>query len=314
MLLHFESVIVEMNLAEEQCVEDLADLLYDFLPGSGNSRTAFPIAATMVQVEDFWIGGSKRPAIVQLLSSTLSHRRHKFTPLILAIVRLSMTWRRGKGNPLTRQEIESLNTLLLRLSFKIPELHEITFLDSLHADTSEPEERAAPSGETLSDEIAASLSNRLIGLFDFPAQRRGYEYEKFLSKLFAAYGLTPKTPFRLTGEQIDGSFKLSGDTYLVEAKWQAGQTGLADLLTFSGKVSGKATWSRGILVSNSGFTQDGLDAFGTGRRTNIICMDGLDLHEVVHNRLSFVDVIEEKARRAAETNRAFVPVRDLGMT
>tara|TARA_R110002094_G_scaffold216399_1_gene187279 strand:- start:38 stop:196 length:159 start_codon:yes stop_codon:yes gene_type:complete len=51
-----------MNLAEEQCIQDLADLLYDFLPGSGNSKTAFPIAASMVQVEDFWIGGSKRPA------------------------------------------------------------------------------------------------------------------------------------------------------------------------------------------------------------------------------------------------------------
>ncbi len=71
-----------MSLVEEQCVEYLADLLYNFLPGSGNSRTAFPLAATQVQTGDFWIGGSKRPAIVHLLSSTLSHRRHKFAPLI----------------------------------------------------------------------------------------------------------------------------------------------------------------------------------------------------------------------------------------
>ena len=302
-----------MNLAEEQCIEDLADLLYDFLPGSGNSKTAFPIAASMVQVEDFWIGGSKRPAVVQLLSSTLSHRRHKFAPLILAIVRQSLTWRRGKGNPLTRQEIGKLNALLPRLSFKIPELHEQRFLESLHANTARPVERVMPTDVRPSDDIADSLAKRLLGLFDFPAQRRGYEYEKFLSGLFAAYGLTPRTPFRLTGEQIDGSFKLGGDTYLVEAKWQAGQIGQADLLTFSGKVSGKATWSRGVFISNSGFTQEGLDAFGAGRRTNIICMDGLDLHEVVHNRHSFVDVIEEKLRRAAETNHAFVPVRDLGM-
>ncbi len=27
-----------MNLAEEQCIEDLADLLYNFLPGSRNSK------------------------------------------------------------------------------------------------------------------------------------------------------------------------------------------------------------------------------------------------------------------------------------
>ena len=303
-----------MNLGEEQCIEDLGDLLYDFLPGSGNSRTAFPIAAAMAQVEEFWIGGSKRPAIVQLLSSTLSQRRHKFTPLILAIVRQSMTWRRGKGNPLTRQEIDTLNILLPRLSFKIPDLHDKTFLDSLHVDAAHPEEPVTPSDVKIANEVAASLSTRLLGLFDYPAQQRGYEYEKFLSELFAAYGLTPRTPFRLRGEQIDGSFKSGGDTYLVEAKWQAGKTGVADLLTFSGKVSGKATWSRGIFISNSGFSADGLVAFGHGRQTNIICMDGLDLHEVVHNRLSLIDVIEEKLRRAAETNLAFVPVRELGMT
>ncbi len=46
---------------EEQCVEDLADLLYDFLAGSGNSRTAFPLAAATVRPEDFWVGRSKRP-------------------------------------------------------------------------------------------------------------------------------------------------------------------------------------------------------------------------------------------------------------
>jgi len=79
-----------MSLAEEQCVEDLADLLYNFLPESGNSRTAFPLAAAKVQCEDFWVNGSKRPAIVQLLSSTLDQRRHKFSPLMMTIVRQSM--------------------------------------------------------------------------------------------------------------------------------------------------------------------------------------------------------------------------------
>ena len=63
-----------MNLVEEQCVEELADLLYNFPPGSGNSRTAFPLAASQVLCEDLWIGGGggggggKRPAIVQMLS------------------------------------------------------------------------------------------------------------------------------------------------------------------------------------------------------------------------------------------------------
>ena len=52
----------------------------------------------------------------------LEQRRHRFAPLMLAIVRQSMTWRRGKGSPLTRQEVDQLNTLLPGVSFKIPEL------------------------------------------------------------------------------------------------------------------------------------------------------------------------------------------------
>lgn len=300
-----------MNLMEEQSVEDLADLLYNFLPASGNSRTAFPLAAAKVQCEDLWVAGSKRPAIVQLLSAALGQRRHKFGPLILAIVRQSMTWRRGRGEPLTRDEVARLNEILLRLSIKIPELNEQGFLDSLHRPHVRREDSAQPDDTRPTDEVAKGLSQRLVGLYEFPPQRRGYEYERFLTELFDAYGLTPRSPFKLVGEQIDGSFKLRGETYLVEAKWHADKTGQSDLLAFAGKVAGKATWSRGLFISNSGFSDDGLKAFGSGRRTNIICADGLDLHEVVHNRLSLVEILEEKLRRAAETNRAFVPVREL---
>ena len=82
-------------------------------------------------------------------------------------------------------------------------------------------------------------------------------------------------------------------------------------MTFSGKVEGKAEWSRGLFVSYSGFSDDGLQAFARGRRTNIVCMDGLDLVQILSGGLNFVEVIQKKKRRAAETGSAFVPVRDL---
>ena len=110
-----------LSFREAQTVEDLSDLLYDFLPGSGNSRTAFPIAAAQAGVGDLWIPGSKRPAIVQLLTATLGERRSLFTGLILALVRQATTYRRGKGNPLTRAEIDRLNGLLPGVQFRIPE-------------------------------------------------------------------------------------------------------------------------------------------------------------------------------------------------
>jgi Restriction endonuclease len=114
--------------------------------------------------------------------------------------------------------------------------------------------------------------------------RRGLQFEGILKDLFEAHGLAPRNAFRLTGEQIDGSFKLNTETYLVEAKWQGPKIGFADLMTFSGKVAGMAAWACGLFVSNSGFSVDGLEAFARGRQTNLICVDGLDLYEVLSSR------------------------------
>jgi hypothetical protein len=297
-----------LSFREAQVVENLADLLYDFLPGSGNDRTAFPLAAAQVGVGELWVPGSKRPAIVQLLGAALEHRRHLFTNLILAIVRQAMTYRRGRRNPLTRAEIDRLNALLPGVSFKIPELLDQTFLDGLARTPA-----AAPTQQTpgaLSAERAHELAKRLIEVERLEPQQRGLQFEGFLNELFEAHGLAPRNAFRLTGEQIDGSFRLHAETYLVEAKWHGPRIGFADLMTFSGKVAGKAAWARGLFVSTSGFSAEGLEAFTRGRQTNLICVDGLDLYEVLSHQVSLIEVLEAKARRAAETNRAFVPVRE----
>ena len=238
-----------MNFKETQTVEDLADLLYNFLPGSGNSRTAFPLAAAAVGVKENWVGGSKRPAIVHLLTATLERQRHRLPPLILAVVRQSMTWRRGKKDPLTREEIETLNMLLAKLSLKIPELVDPDFLDSLPR-ISETDDEKTPEPTGLSEAQGHALANRLVQLQDLPSQDRGYEFERFLTELFDAHRLAARGPFRVVGEQIDGSFRLDHDTYLLEAKWQGPQVGFADLMSFSGKVGGKAAWSRGLIILN----------------------------------------------------------------
>jgi Restriction endonuclease len=163
----------------------------------------------------------------------------------------------------------------------------------------------------LPEASAQSLIDRLMEISILRPQERGLRFEGFLSDLFAAFDLAPRGSFRLMGEQIDGSFRLHTETYLVEAKWHGPKIGFADLMAFSGKVAGKAAWARGLFVSSSGFNQEGLEAFSRGRQTNLICVDGLDLYEVLSRRVSLVAALEEKARRAAETNRAYIPVRDL---
>jgi Restriction endonuclease len=155
----------------------------------------------------------------------------------------------------------------------------------------------------------AELKAYLLTISNLAPQPRGYEFEKFLKRFFDAYGLAAQDPFRLRGEQIDGSFQFGNETYLVEAKWQDGATGVADLHTFHGKIEQKAAWTRGLFMSNSGFTEDGLAAFGRGKR--VICMDGLDLYDTLHREIPLNQVLDRKVRRAAETGSPFVRVRDL---
>jgi len=162
---------------------------------------------------------------------------------------------------------------------------------------------------SLAPALCQSLKMKLVEVSQLEPQERGYAYERFLRELFDANGLSPRASFRLVGEQIDGSFELSRETYLLEAKWRAPQTGSADLWAFNGKVEEKAAWSRGLFVSDSGFTPDGLKAFGRGKR--VVCMDGLDLFEMLDRNISLSEVMSRKVRRAAESGEPFVRVREL---
>jgi len=198
--------------------------------------------------------------------------------------------------------------LLKRVGFKIPELWDPKFLDSLPKRRAD-EVQAVRPGVTPAE--LAKLRDELIGLEKLPPQQQGYAFERLLQELFSLYNLAPRTAFRLVGEQIDGSFQFDAHTYLVEAKWQRQQTPEADLLVFGEKVESKSTWSRGLFISRSGFTQRGLEAFSTGRSTNIIGMSGQDLCFILDGEMSLTDSIECKARWAAETGGFYISVFDL---
>ncbi len=301
-----------LSLKETQALNDLATLLYNFLPGEAHPYADQTVSFKGVAVKSglgvFWPGGSKLPAIAKLLALTLERRREQFCKLVVEIVRAAMVYRQNKGPSLTREEIEQLNELVAKIGFKIPELHDPSFLKELPRAEKQPTVQAEV---TVSTAQLQTLQTRLLNITTMVATKRGFAFEPFLGELFELYKLAPRASFRLTGEQIDGSFQFQGSTYLVEAKWHGDRIGQADLLTFFGKVSGKAQWTRGLFISISGFSEDGLEAFSRGKPTNIICMDGLDLHHVLQGQLNLLTVLERKSRRAAETNEAYVPVREL---
>lgn len=298
-----------LTLSESQTMSSIASLLYSFLPGKphpyADQSVSLQGVAADLDLSRFWQGGSKLPALTTLLSLTLEHRREKFCGLVLTIVQRGLGYRNKRSEPVTRQEIDRLKDLVVRTGFKIPELWDPDFRQSLPSEKPPtPEEQTAQAS---TEEFKGEL-NRIGGLTN---QDRGYAFEFYLKGLFDANGMDPRSSFRLAGEQIDGSFQLDGETYLVEAKWQNTLTGQSDLLVLQGKVEGKAQWSRGLFISFSGFTEDGLAAFSRGRSTRLVGMTGQDLYFVLEGRMTLPNAIRSKVRRAAETGEFFVSALDL---
>lgn len=131
------------------------------------------------------------------------------------------------------------------------------------------------------------------------SQKRGYQFEKFLGELFAFFDLSPRSSFKIQGEQIDGAFTHDNQDYLIEAKWQKDPMERQDIDIFEAKVSRKLKTALGLFISVNGFNLSAESIAGSEK--SIILMDGRDLMQVLENRISLSDLIYLKRRHAAET-------------
>ena len=315
---------MSVTLKQSQALGQMAGVLYSFLPGSGHAswkgHVSFATVARDVGVGDFWQGGSKEPAIATLLERTLERRPERFEPLMLAIVKHGMTYRQKQGRPIQRDEIETLNRLLLDVGFKFPDLWLPEFLESLSGDALERAREKVRSTERVADgggeaTRTAALSDLRARFYSLAAdqdrQAAGLSLEKLLNDLFQLFDLEPRQPFRVTGEQIDGSFLLDYETYLVEAKWTKEPVPESDLLVFRGKVEGKSAFTRGVFISLSGFTAQAIDAITRGKQPNFFLVDGYDVTAVLEGQIELPALLRLKLRKLTEEGRVFVLGREL---
>ena len=129
-----------------------------------------------------------------------------------------------------------------------------------------PPEPAVPTAvdpEQRVDRAATSaLAARLLDVSTMDPQARGYAFEKFLKDVFDAYGMSARASFRLTGEQIDGSFMLGEPTYLLEARWRNAKVDVETLRAFNAKVEEKRAGPVGLSSAKA-----------ASHRTDFTCLD-----------------------------------------
>ena len=315
-----------LSLRESNAVSALAEHLYDYLPGSGDPKwkghVSFKTVAEKVGVGQFWQHGSKRPMITELLSRTLDEKRGSFERLILEVVKAGITYRKKKGIALKPDDIVILNGLILDVGFKFPDLWDPEFRDSLQVDNVQraksavekaiDEEKARVSAQSVRSQQLRELRDEFFALsVQDNRQAAGFSLEKLLNRLFGLEGLSPRAPFKVVGEQIDGSFDLDHETYLLEAKWEKSALPEAPLLTFRGKVEGKSQYTRGVFIAINGVSDLAQDAIVRGKQPNFFVVDGHDLTMVLSEHIELKTFLRQRRRCLAEEGSVFLPYATL---
>ena len=136
-------------------------------------------------------------------------------------------------------------------------------------------------------------------------QARGFALEKLLNQLFALFDIDAKASFRIVGEQIDGAFTFEGTEYLFEAKWQQEPVSVADLDSFSGKISRKLDNTLGLFLAINGYQESALATFSQNRPP-LFLMDGSDLSAVLEDRIGLPDLLTRKRQHASRTGEVFI--------
>ncbi len=136
--------------------------------------------------------------------------------------------------------------------------------------------------------------------YDDSPQSRGFAFEKYIKEFFEIYGLQPRGSFKLVGEQIDGSFILHNEVYLLEAKWTSKPIDKANLVGFNEKVSSKSGFTRGLYISYSGYSEEAIKTFAVGRIVNVVLMTVQELAIVLSQKKDFRGFLWGKVRALAE--------------
>jgi hypothetical protein len=315
-----------LSLKESRAVAEMTELLYDFLPGSGRlqwkGHVSFRTVAEKVGVDDFWQPGSKTPMITALIERTLEFRKGRFEPLILEIVRAGLIYRKKQGNPVKPEEIDKLNGLILEIGFKFPDLWDPEFKTSLRADGSVrakknverelDQEKLRSSERSQRSRELEDIKRQFFALHEEEnRQGVGFKLEKVLNRMFDLHGLSPREPFRVVGEQIDGSFELDHEIYLLEAKWEKKPCPESDLLIFKGKIEGRSKYTRGVFVSINGISKEAAIAITQGLQASFFVINGYDIAMLLEGSMDLAVFLRRRQRLLAEEGRVVVSFSEL---
>lgn len=167
----------------------------------------------------------------------------------------------------------------------------------------ERKEAAAKTPSTTLPTLEAKFISLLQG--EVVGAKRGYALEEVLQALSMLFSLEVTEPYRVNGEQIDGSVKYDGEHYIIEAKWQEKAAANEAVYQFAGKIEGKM-YGRGLFISIHGFSENVVGSLVAGKVIKTVFVDGGDLIVVLEGFLGLTDMLDRKVKAAQTKGLIYV--------
>lgn len=257
---------------------------------------------------------TKRIVSGELVSALMRNERRYQDVTLSLMVELSA---KSRFPDIERQEEPKRAELLAKARDSVARLKELTGTHKAMLEQQEKVQEQIQHHRSTAQEnrshadALADLKARFLELQSggMEPQARGRAFERFLHDLFALFDLEPRLAYKLDSEQIDGSFCLDTDDYILEAKWMQNPAGRPDADLFAAKVRTKGKNALGLFVSVAGFTKDFLDRFHES--TPFLTIDGSDLYLILEGRIRLTDALLAKKRWANDTGSCHRPVTEI---
>ncbi len=245
-----------------------------------------------------------RSQMIDVVFNGLYSRNDSGLGQFRAMLKSLMEWE--YFDPYYFKELRKLDeTKARRLITQLRQLQEIR--DARIKETKEQTEKKRSEAEKQKKSLV-QIRDNFLSLFiqgKLTHQQRGYKLEEMLRDLAFLESLEVSEPFKVKGEQIDGSLKFDGEHYIIEAKWHDKQTASDALYHFAYKVEGKM-YGRGLFISVNSFSPEAVTALRSGKVLKTILIDGGDLILVAEGHLSFSQMLDAKIKAAQTQGRIYI--------
>lgn len=131
-------------------------------------------------------------------------------------------------------------------------------------------------------------------------QKKGYAFEKYITLLFDAFSLNPRVSYKTRFNQIDGSFSIDNQTFLIEAKYTNNPINKNPLVLFEDKIKRKSSHARGLFLTHAPLSKNAVKYFENSGSTFIVMYTD-EIDYILRKKMNLPDLIRKKIRHLDET-------------